>query len=99
MGGAVFVAAGQCVFNNRLLQGVMNSSSGLDAATVLATGASELRKVFSGSALDTVLDSYLGALKACFILGTAGSATAVFLAFVAPLRSIKSGSLTSSVSH
>ena len=89
MGGAVFVAAGQCVYNNRLVQGVVHASTALDLATVLETGASELRKAFAGEALDVVLSAYLDGLQVCFIFGAVVSGVAILTSFFAPFRSIK----------
>ena len=91
MGGAVFVAAGQCVYNNRLVQGVVHASTALDLATVLETGASELRKAFAGEALDVVLNAYLDGLQVCFIFGAVVSGVAILIGFFAPFRSIKQG--------
>jgi hypothetical protein len=92
MGGAVFVAAGQCVYNNRLVQGVVRASTALDLVTVLETGASEIRKAFAGEALDVVLSAYLDGLQVCFIFGAVVSGVAILIGFFAPIRSIKQGS-------
>lgn len=92
MGGAVFVAAGQCVYNNRLVQGVVHASTALDLTTVLGTGASELRGAFAGEALNVVLSSYLDGLQVCFIFGAVISGVALLISFLAPFRSIKQGS-------
>jgi hypothetical protein len=92
MGGAVFVAAGQCVFNNRLVQGIVQAPIALDLATVLETGASEIRNTFSGEALEIVLESYLDGLQVCFVFGAVVSGIAVLVSFFAPFRSIKESS-------
>ena len=91
MGGAVFVAAGQCVYNNRLVQGVIHSSTPLDPRTVLETGASDLRNAFAGEALNVVLSAYLDGLQVCFIFGVVVSGIAIVISVFAPFRSIKEG--------
>jgi hypothetical protein len=92
MGGAVFVAAGQCVYNNRLVQGVIHASTPLDLTAVLETGASNLRNAFAGEALDVVLGAYLDGLQVCFIFGAVVSGIAILISVFAPFRSIKEGS-------
>jgi hypothetical protein len=96
MGGAVFVAAGQCVYNNRLVRGVVHASTALDLTTVLGTGASELREAFAGEDLDVVLSAYLDGLQVCFIFGAVVSGVAILIGFFAPIRSIKQGSTVTS---
>ncbi|KAH9206694.1 hypothetical protein DL95DRAFT_396739 [Leptodontidium sp. 2 PMI_412] len=88
MGGAVFVAAGQSVFENRLLLAVAKYP-GIDFSFLLTVGASDLGGKFADSTLTAVLDSYLDALKATFAFGTAVAGVAVLAGLTAPWKSIR----------
>lgn len=89
MGGTIWVAAGQAVFDNQLLIAISKHGSDLDTVTVLQAGASQLRTFFSGPALEDVLESYVKALQVTFAVGTAAAGVACLLALMAPFRSIK----------
>lgn len=88
MGGAVFVAGGQSVFENRLLLAAANYPD-IDFSSLLTVGASGLGRNFSGPTLTAVLDSYMEALQATFAFGTAIAGVAVLASFLAPLKSIR----------
>ena len=88
MGGAVFVAAGQSVFENRLLLAVAKYP-GIDFSFLLTVGASDLGGKFADSTLTAVLESYLDALKVTFVFGTAVAGVAVLAGLTAPWKSIR----------
>jgi hypothetical protein len=88
--GAYFVTAAQSVFANRLLQSLARHSPGIDATKVLATGASELRRVFSGADLAAVLRAYMVGIKDVFAFSLAGAALLVLLALVIPFKRLPS---------
>lgn len=62
-GTALFVAAGEAAFTNGLLTSLRERLSDIDARHVLDAGATQIRKLFNGSELDEVLDSYLHGCK------------------------------------
>jgi hypothetical protein len=62
-GTALFVAAGEAAFTNGLLTSLREKLSDIDARHVLDAGATQIRKLFNGSELDEVLDSYLHGCK------------------------------------
>lgn len=66
----VFISVAQSIFANRLVKAVTQSLPELDPRIVLATGATELRKVFPPSQLPAVLDSYMVGLRDVFIFLT-----------------------------
>lgn len=84
--GAVFIVAAQSIFSNRLLQTTINKYPSLSPDQVLATGASEIRSVFSGADLDAVLDAYMVGIKDVFACALAGSAMAAIVALLIPIK-------------
>jgi sugar phosphate permease len=84
--GAYFVTAAQSLFANRMLKSLAASELNIDAATVLATGASELQRVFSGDELAAVLSAYMTGMKGVFAFSLAGTAFTVLLALLIPFK-------------
>ncbi|MCJ1399410.1 hypothetical protein MMC11_002612 [Xylographa trunciseda] len=88
--GAYFITAAQSIFANRLLQTLASTAPNIDAATVLATGASNIQNVFSGGDLAAVLDAYMVGIKDVFAFSIAGAAFTALLALAIPLRKLHS---------
>ena len=88
--GAYFVTAAQSVFANRLLQTLAGTAPNIDAAKVLATGASEIQRVLSGGDLAAVLDAYMVGIKDVFAFSLAGAAFTVLVALVIPFKKLPS---------
>ncbi|POS74413.1 SGE1 [Diaporthe helianthi] len=90
MGGAFTVSAAQSGFTNELIRRLRGYSPETDVMAVIATGVTELPKVYGGQELDAILRSYSDGLQVVFtiIVGLTGAATlcALFL----PWRSFKS---------
>lgn len=68
MGGAVFLSAAQCAFNNELLNKVAANLPGVDPAMALGTGATQIRAVFTDAQLPIILDAYVDGLKAVWAI-------------------------------
>lgn len=81
--GAIFVSVGQSVFANKLIQTVPKLVPGVDPGLVVATGATELRKVFTSSELPGIIASYMAGLKDAYALGIALAGIAVIVSAVA----------------
>jgi MFS transporter, DHA2 family, glioxin efflux transporter len=83
MGTTVFNAATEAAFTSS----VISSLKGVDAAAVIAAGASQLRKLFSGQELQEVLSSYLDGCRVSHALSLTcgGIATAVSLVMAVPV--------------
>jgi hypothetical protein len=81
--GAIFVSVGQSVFANKLIQTVPQLVPGVDPNLVVATGATELRKVFTSSELPGVVASYMAGLKDAYALGIALAGCAVIVSAIA----------------
>jgi hypothetical protein len=88
MGGAYFVLAAQSLFSNRLLQRLAQIAPSMDAEKVLHTGASELRQVFSGGELASVVDAYMTGLKDVFAFAMAGAALTALFSLLIPFKRI-----------
>lgn len=66
---------------NRLIDSVPSYAPGISAATVVATGATELRRVFSTDQIPGVIRAYMAGLQAALAIpiGTSGIAFLVSL--------------------
>ncbi|KAL5316077.1 hypothetical protein ACEPPN_016954 [Leptodophora sp. 'Broadleaf-Isolate-01'] len=76
----------QSLFANRLLSSLATSAPSINPGLVLATGATELRRVFNGSDLLNVISSYMVGTKAVFAWSLAGAAFTAVLALVVPFK-------------
>ncbi|KAM9879568.1 major facilitator superfamily transporter [Verticillium dahliae] len=63
LGGSSFVSAGQCAFVNTMLRSLPNTAPNVDPATVVATGATDIRRVFSADEMPGILDAYMAGIK------------------------------------
>jgi MFS transporter, DHA2 family, glioxin efflux transporter len=67
MTGAAFgVAAAQAAFVNQLLIKLPTSAPSINPLTVVATGATELRSVFTAEEMPGILVAYVAGIKAAF---------------------------------
>ncbi|KAL9063993.1 MAG: hypothetical protein Q9161_009151 [Pseudevernia consocians] len=89
IGGAFFVSAGQSVYTNRLLARVPVLVPGVSTALVLATGATELRVVFSAKELPGILLAYMDGLKLTFALVVALAGVTLPIALFAKWQNVK----------
>ena len=78
--GAIFISVAQVLFANRLLKEVAVNVPGVSPGQVVATGATELRKVFTPEQIPAILRSYMAGLKDAYILAIALGCVAVCLA-------------------
>ncbi|KAG5921179.1 hypothetical protein E4U42_005944 [Claviceps africana] len=88
LGGAIFVTVGQTILSTILVQ-KLSGLPGLDPATIVRTGATELRLVVPPKFLDAVIEAYNYAVTrifyACLVLALAQLTAALFVEW----RSIK----------
>lgn len=79
LGGAIWLSVGQSIFTNKLILDLKKAPS-IDAASVVAAGATELRRILSGEDLSYAIDSYMAGLKNAYAIGIAlGGATFVLV--------------------
>lgn len=88
--GALSVSAAESIFTNRLIASLRSFAPGTDPAIVVATGATELRKVFAGDELLGVLRSYMKGLEAAWAVGIALAGIATLVALLAPHKRLPS---------
>ncbi|QYT01836.1 MFS domain-containing protein [Trichoderma simmonsii] len=88
LGGAFSISAAQAAFNNRLLHSLTTNAPGVSPLLVLATGASDLRSVFSADELPGVILSYMDGLKAAFAVSVGLVGTAFLVSFIVPWKKI-----------
>ncbi|KAF2435063.1 major facilitator superfamily transporter [Tothia fuscella] len=81
--GAIFVSVGNSLFTNKLISTVPKLVAGVDPQLVVATGATELRKVFSADQVPRLVRSYMSGLKDAYALGIALGGLATIVAIVA----------------
>ncbi|KAH8724198.1 major facilitator superfamily domain-containing protein [Phaeosphaeriaceae sp. PMI808] len=79
--GAVFIAIAQSLFTNRIIEEAKENLPQVDKAKLISTGATELRRVFSGEQLHTILEIYLDGLRAGYYLAITCGAISMVLAF------------------
>ncbi|KAJ7622163.1 major facilitator superfamily transporter [Roridomyces roridus] len=89
LGGAIFVSAGQTVFQNRLLIGLATHVPGVDPQLVFDAGATNLRSVVPMELLASVLEVYNDALRAVYYLIVALAGLSIFGALGCEWRSVK----------
>lgn len=90
LGGALFIAVAQNVFQNQLVSNIAAANiQGLSPAAVLATGATELRNVFPEKFLPVVLTAYNNALTQTFYVSTGTACITIIGALCIEWRSVK----------
>ncbi|KAJ5435511.1 Major Facilitator Superfamily protein [Penicillium cf. griseofulvum] len=80
VGSSTSLGAGQSVLSNILLSKLPSMAPGVDPLSVIATGATEIRNVFSADAVPGIVQAYLYCLRAVFLIVTAYAGVAVFFA-------------------
>lgn len=81
-GGALFISVGENIFLKCLTSG-LSTIPGLDVATILGTGATELRNIVPARYLEQVLSTYNDALMKTMTVAAAMSALSMFgVAFI-----------------
>ncbi|KAI1380392.1 MFS general substrate transporter [Hypoxylon crocopeplum] len=83
LGGALFIAVAQSVFQNGLIAGLARRAPHLDPAAFTHSGAGQVRQVLAAmhreDALDAVLAAYMQGLRRTYYI-SAGAAAVAFLA-------------------
>lgn len=80
VGGAIMVSAAQSAFVNVLVKTLPYTAPTVDPAAVVATGATELRKVFSPEQVPGILTAYMKGLKITFAISLGATALTLIIA-------------------
>lgn len=90
LGGALFIAVAENVFENRLVSNVVAANlPGLDATTVLSIGATEIQRVIPKQFLPAILNAYNDALTNAYYVSVAMSCLTIIGALSIQWISIK----------
>ncbi|GKZ39044.1 hypothetical protein AbraIFM66950_011726 [Aspergillus brasiliensis] len=90
LGGAVFLIVAQNVFQHELVERLTAMSiPGMDARSVAAAGATEVRNLVPAEYLGEALDAYNGAVVRTFYISVALTGVAVLATFVPEWKSVK----------
>jgi EmrB/QacA subfamily drug resistance transporter len=82
LGGAAMVSAAQAGFLNVMLDSLPKLAPDVNPALLLATGATDLREVFSENQIPGILRAYMEGLKVSFAIGIASSGIAFIIIVV-----------------
>jgi hypothetical protein len=86
---AIGIATAQIIFTNRLIESLPNHAPGIDAARVLAVGATGLRVAFPSSQLPGILRSYMIGLKDAWLMSLGLSGTTFIMSLLLGWKSLK----------
>lgn len=73
------VSAAQAAFVNVLVKDLPTRAPGVDPASVVSTGATDLRSVFSADQVPGILVAYMNGLKSAFAIGLASTGVAFII--------------------
>ncbi|KAL8921413.1 MAG: hypothetical protein Q9208_005739 [Pyrenodesmia sp. 3 TL-2023] len=88
LGGAIFLSAAQNVFSNHLISN-LTSFPNIDSTTILETGVTALRSVFSEADLPDVLVTFNGAIIQTYYIALGVSCTTIFASLAMEWKSVK----------
>ncbi len=84
LGGAVFIAVAQTVFQNGLIENIERDAPQIDPKIFINSGANQVRKILAdmgqSQALDAVLNAYLQGLRHAYFISVGCAAAAFFVA-------------------
>jgi MFS transporter, DHA2 family, glioxin efflux transporter len=92
VGGAFSTSSAQAAFVNRLLVNLPWTAPAVSPSLVLATGASELRYVFTSEDLPGILEAYMFGIKAAFAVAVAFCGVAFLCSMAIPWKKLPSHS-------
>jgi len=88
LGGAIFMAIGQTVFNNNLISGA-SKIPGLDASAIVNAGATHLRTIVKPEDMERLLDIYNTAIVHVFYVALSLTCLTIFGSLTMEWKSIK----------
>lgn len=92
LGGAVFLIVAQNIFQNELVKKLTAKNiPGVDASSVAAAGATEVRNLVPAQYLGEALEAYNAAVVRTFYISVALAGVAVLATFVPEWKSVKTG--------
>ena len=89
VGGAIWISASQAGWANKMLKVVARDVPGVNPGLVVATGATELRKVFTAEQLPGILQAYMEGIRVPFAIAIACACVTVVVSFTPRWEKIK----------
>ena len=93
LGGAIFIAVGQSVFQNGLIEGIRTYAPGVDPGAIISAGATEMRHVLITldqlDQLDNVIRAYMNGLRDTYRVSLALMVAAFVAACFVEWKSVK----------
>jgi MFS transporter, DHA2 family, glioxin efflux transporter len=97
IGGAFFVTAGQAALSNILISHIKTYDPSVDPKLLLATGATQLRSVFSADQMVGILEAYMDGLHAAYAIAITVAGLATFVSLAARWRNLKGANVAGAV--
>ena len=97
IGGAFFVSAGQAALSNILISHIKTYDPTVNPQLLLATGATQLRDVFSAEQMVGILEAYMDGLHAAFAIGITLAGLATFISLASEWRNLKAANVAGAV--
>ncbi|PSR85775.1 major facilitator superfamily-domain-containing protein [Coniella lustricola] len=94
VGGAFLVSAAQSAFVNILLKKLPFTAPTVNPATVIATGATELRAVFTPEQVPGVIAAYMDGLKISFVIALGATCMAFVIALFSKWQRLNRDAIT-----
>ncbi|KAK7415139.1 hypothetical protein QQX98_006083 [Neonectria punicea] len=94
LGGAYLVSGAQAAFINQMILDVMKNAPGIDKATLILTGATEIRNVFSEAEQPLVIAGYMQGLKVTFAMAIAATGITTLIGLLSPWKKLKQENLS-----
>ncbi|EGX91502.1 efflux pump antibiotic resistance protein, putative [Cordyceps militaris CM01] len=89
LGGAFLVSAAQSAFLNQMVSYVLQRAPEIDKATLILTGATNIRHAFPADQIPIVIDGYMHGLKVVFALCIAATGVATVASLFTPWTKLK----------
>ncbi|EXJ94025.1 hypothetical protein A1O1_02418 [Capronia coronata CBS 617.96] len=89
IGGAIFISAAQAGFTNKMLKELPIRAPTVNPALVIATGATDLRRVFTPEQIPGIMSAYMQGLRVPFAICLACACVTFFISFAPRWESIK----------
>lgn len=94
IGGAFTVSAAQSAFVNVLVKTLPHTAPMVDPVAVVATGATELRTVFSADQVPGILEAYMKGLKITFAIALATTGVTLVIALFSRWKRLNTAAIT-----
>ncbi len=89
LGGSIWISAAQAGFANRLVDAAGHYAPGVNSTLVVATGATDIRRVFPQEQVEGIIKAYMDGLKTPFAITIACACTTFGLAFAPKWKKIE----------